>query len=413
MILKDPRTNGCARTGEQGIALVLGIFFTVIVVGLTVSGAFVLKSHQTKTRTNYVLHGQALQFARSGLNEAVSWLRRQTVQPVTAFEPQRDEESATRTLDTIDPDIGLVREFCISGEIWGRYEVWKQWDEDPDPARAAWREVMRSEDVSALRNSDGAGTAWKLRSIGYVFRKQDASRPFNVLPNQVLGQEVLDVEALRMTLTTPGQAALNVGDGNSAHVNTNGRISGGSSAAGIYFPAGSGTPNVGPQVLRVSGTPQLATSNAYDDSFEAVFNGSYSDVRASADLVVTSQNEFPVPVRDGDIVVAEGSNWHFDEARPLAGSGLVVFRGNVVLSPGSNSDFRGLLYVDGNLTVRGPAVIRGSVICTGNVTVQGAQGSNPQYAEIIYDDSALADVRNRLGNYRIASTINRPMLGDR
>ena len=118
-------------------------------------------------------------------------------------------------------------------------------------------------------------------------------------------------------------------------------------------------------------------------------------------------------VREGDIVVAEGGTWNFDESHPLAGSGLVVFRGNVVISPGSNSDFRGLLYVDGNLTLRGPAVIRGSVICTGNVTVQGAQGSNPQYAEIIYDDSALSAVRNRLGNYRIASTINRPVLGDR
>ncbi len=410
---KDRRPECGRHDGEQGIALVLGIFFTVIVVGLTVSGAFILKSHQVKTRTNYVLHGQALQFARSGLNEAVSWLRRQTIQPVTAFEPQVDEESATPALDTIDPEIGLVREFCIAGEIWGRYEVWKAWDEDPDPARAFWRETMRAEDVSALRNSDGAGTAWRLRSVGYVFRRQDANARFNELPNQVLGQEVLDVEAIRMTLTTPGQAALNVGDGNSAHVNTNGRISGGSSAAGIYYPAGSGTPNVGPRVLRVTGTPQLATASSYDDSFVAVFNSTYSDVRASADMVVTSQDEFPVPVRDGDIVVAEGGTYNFDESRPLAGSGLVVFRGNVVVNPGSNSDFRGLLYVDGNLTLRGPAVIRGSVICTGNVTVQGAQGSNPQYAEIIYDDSALAEVRNRLGNYRIASTINRPMLGDR
>jgi len=408
---KDGRVHG--REGEQGMALVLGIFFTVIVVGLTVSGSFVLKSHQTKTRTNYVLHGQALQFARSGLNESLSWLRRQTVQPVTAFEPRMDTESAAPTLDTIDPDIGLVREFCISGEIWGRYEVWKDWPEDPDPARRFWRETMKAEDVSALRNADGAGTAWKLRSVGYVFRKQDATVPFNVLPNQVLGQEVLEVEALRMTLTTPGQAALNVGDGNSAHVNTNGRISGGSSAAGIYYPSGSGTPSVGPQVLRVAGTPQLATTTDYNDSFEAVFNGTYSDVRAAADLVVTSGAEFPVPVREGDIVVAEGGTWNFDESHPLAGSGLVVFRGNVVISPGSNSDFRGLLYVDGNLTLRGPAVIRGSVICTGNVTVQGAQGSNPQYAEIIYDDSALSAVRNRLGNYRIASTINRPVLGDR
>ena len=32
-------------------------------------------------------HGQSVQFAKSGLIEALGWLRKQTSQPVTAFEP--------------------------------------------------------------------------------------------------------------------------------------------------------------------------------------------------------------------------------------------------------------------------------------------------------------------------------------
>src|SRR5688572_560743 len=136
------------RGAESGVALVLGILFTIIVVGITISGALILKAHQTKTKTSFVSHGQSVQFARAGLTEALGWFRKQTAQPVVDFEPRLDNTATPPILDTIDTDVGIVREFEITDTVWGRYEVWKDWSGDPDPERLAWRDQMRCLDLS-------------------------------------------------------------------------------------------------------------------------------------------------------------------------------------------------------------------------------------------------------------------------
>ena len=131
-----------------------------------ISGSEMLKSNQTRTETQFLLHGQATNFARSGLTEAINWLRRQVVQPVTVFEPVLDTAATPQIIDTLEPDIGLVREFQITGNIWGRYEVWKQWDADPDPARLAWRQQVQVRDVSLLRDSNSAWSS-SMRALAW------------------------------------------------------------------------------------------------------------------------------------------------------------------------------------------------------------------------------------------------------
>src|SRR5438046_626809 len=115
---------GSDRHAERGVALVLAILFTIIVAGITVAGALALRSHQNHTHTSFVSHGQAIGFARSGLTEGLGWFRKQTSQPVVTFSPVLDNLANPPILDTIDPEIGIVREFRITGSIWGRYEVW-------------------------------------------------------------------------------------------------------------------------------------------------------------------------------------------------------------------------------------------------------------------------------------------------
>src|SRR5688572_8461820 len=181
------------RGAESGVALVLGILFTIIVVGITISGALILKAHQTKTKTSFVSHGQSVQFARSGLTEALGWFRKQTSQPVLDFEPRLDTSATPQILDTIDTDVGIVREFEIAETVWGRYGGWEDWSADPDPERQAWRDQMRVVDISTERGNLSPGSVWKIRSMGYVFRLVDPSVPFDQAPNQVLGQELLEV----------------------------------------------------------------------------------------------------------------------------------------------------------------------------------------------------------------------------
>ncbi|MEO6595405.1 MAG: hypothetical protein ABIP94_11695, partial [Planctomycetota bacterium] len=167
------------RSGERGVALILAILFTIIVVGITVTGSLILRAHQSKTKVNFVARGQAVQFSKSGLIEALGWLRKQTAQPVTDFEPQLNTGVSPPILDTINPIVGIAREFQITNSVWGRYEVWKDWAADPDPVRLAWRNQMQCEDISSMRGNLSPGSVWRLRSLGYVFRRLDSTVPFN------------------------------------------------------------------------------------------------------------------------------------------------------------------------------------------------------------------------------------------
>ena len=392
------------RDNERGTALILALMFTTVVVGIVTTGTLTLKSQISNNRTLFITNYQAVMAARSGLTEGLSWLRRQTSQPVTTFAPQRDEVAVPAVLDTEDPDIGLVRDFSISGNLWARYEVWKEWPTDPNAERLAWREQFDCADVSAAKVGGSPGSAWRLRSVGYVYRQMDENAAFNEDPNIVLATEFAETDVLRAVINLPGQAAINVNDGNSCYINANGRVNGGA-AAGIYFPLGSGTPTVGASGdQRVIGTPGLAAGTTYEDSYKAVFGLTYAELSSMADQVITTAANFPSPLPDNSFIVGDMSSIEFDLGNPLQGSGLVIIRGNVSLQTGNNSLFSGLLYVEGNLTIHAPCELNGSVICTGDLTVQGSV----DYATINYDENALSALMNNFGNYRHANALFMP-----
>lgn len=396
------------RCGERGVALILGIFFTIIVLGITVTGALVLRSHQAQTKTSFVMHGQSMQFSKSGLIEALGWMRKQTAQPVLAFAPQLDPSATPPILDTLDPDIGIVREFQITESIWGRYEVWKEWEGDPDPTRLAWRRQMQSEDISCTRGNLTPGSVWRVRSIGYVFRRSDSGAAFNEAPNQVLGHEMAVVEARRLALQPPGQAALCSRNASGVQVLTRGRVLGGSTAAGLYRLTGTGSVTVTGTGATLTGSPGNSAAATYDDSFDAVFGVSLDELKAMADYNVTAVADFPSPVPIDSVIVCN-TGITFTSTQPLRGTGVVVVLGNTTIGQGSYSSFSGLLYVQGNLTVREPSEIQGAVVVTGTVTVQGAS----DYATITYDDGTLNRLRQEVGTYRLSSAISRPLATDR
>ncbi len=389
-----------SRTGgpeEGGSAMILALFFTILTAGIVLSGSLLQRASRQSLQTDFRLNSQALQFARAGMTEAVNWFRRQTVQPVTEFVPVLDRNTVPQILDTEDPDIGIVRQFRIEGRIHGRYEVWRKWDSDPDSERLAWRESCEATDMGHSRGTGADGGAWRITSIGYVFELNDEDKAFDEHPNRLLATRLLESEILRRSLAPPGQAALSITDGNNAHINTYGRIIGGTDGAGIYYPSGSGTPTVGPRNQnRVTGTPPLSPSPDVDCSVEAVFGVSVDELRSSADMVVTDSNNFPDVVPNNSTVFVDVASITFDSSRPLRGTGLVYIKGNVSLIAGNNSVFNGVLYVDGQLTVRAPSVIEGAVICTGNFTLQGSG----DYATIRYNDEVLNALRREIGQYR-------------
>jgi hypothetical protein len=404
----EARAHPEDRSGERGVALILAILFTIIVVGITTTGALVLRSHQVKTETNFISHGQSMQFSRSGLIEALGWMRKQTSQPILDFEPRLLTMTSPPVLDTIDPEIGIVREFQITNSIWGRYEVWKEWNADPDEKRLAWRQQMQTTDVSSMRGNLSAGSVWRVRSLGYVFRRVDEDVPFNQPPNQILGQDMTEVEARRLALQPPGQAALCARNGGSVQVLTRGRIVGGTLGAGIYYLIGGGTPTISGTGSSVGGTPSQSAASTYQDNFEAVFGVGQSELTAMADYVVGNANDFPSPVPMNTVVLST-VGMTFTAARPLSGTGVVAIVGNTTVGQGSYSSFSGLLYVQGNLVVREPCEIQGAVVVTGSVRVEGAS----DFVTLTYDDAILSSLRQAIGTYRLSSAVSRPMATDR
>ncbi len=390
---------------ERGVALIVALFFTIVVAATVAVGALSLHAHRIETQTAFLADTQALQTARSGLSDALGWLRRQTSQPVLNFHPVLDPLADPPIYDTLDEDIGIVREFKITGDIWARYEVWKDWPTDPDSERLALRQRYRCQDISIMRGSPSNGAVWQLRSVGYVYLRRDDSVAYDQPPNRVLASEFIGTEARRLVLNLPGQAAVNVDDGNGCHINTNGRIYGGATAAGIYYPQGTGTPTTGPAGdMRVTGTPSLAPTTNYDGSFETMFGLTLSELKAMADYVLVDTTGLPNPILGTPLIVIEGSSIQFDASHPLSGNGIVICIGNVQIQNGSNSNFSGLLYVDGNLTMRAPSEIRGAVVCSGNMTIQG----QPDYATVFYDQGALDALQQAFGSYNFSNTRQLP-----
>lgn len=388
---------------ERGAALVVAVFFTIIVVGLTLVGAVSLTSHRMKTKVNWVVQTQAVQAARSGLAEGLTWLRRQTTQPVTNFSPTFNPALDPPVLDTIDPEIGLVREFEITETIWARYELWKEWAADPDPVRRAKRVQFQCEDISEPRAGGSPGMVWRLRSLGYVYRLVDPTVAFNEPPNRIISSQLMETDVRRVIVTLPGLAALCVGDGQSCHINTGGRIYGMNGAA-ILYPPFTGVPTTGGgSTQRVIG--EVTLQDPWDDSYEHVFGMSYTELTGLAHMVVTDVNDFPSPIPNMSLVIVDvGTTLNLDSSHPLLGSGIVVVRGNCVIAQGSNSNFSGLLYVEGNLTMRDPSEINGAVVVTGNCTIQGSG----DFSTIRFDQTILDAMMMSFGNYQRSKPLHLP-----
>ena len=385
------------KRSERGVALILGILFTIVVTGMVLSGSLVMESHRAKTETSFRLHGQALQFARAGLTEGLGWFRKSPTQPVAAFDPQFAPAANPPILETLDPEIGIVREFQISGSVWGRYEVWKRWDSDPDPVRLAWRKQFQCEDISEASGATGKGSVWRLRSLGYVFRLVDPSVPFDQLPNRVLGSDILGTEIRRMTLVPPAQGAICVSVGASATIDNKVNIQGGQ-GAGIFYESSTG-PIVRLNNPTIVGLPNETSTTPFDDSVEAVFGVTSKELQVLADDRITVASAFPSPVARNALYYVEVPLLDFTDTRPLLGTSVLYVKGNVNFAVGNKSFYTGLIYVEGDVTINEPCELNGTLICTGKVTIRG----QTDWININYDDDALNALRKAIGQYRLSA----------
>jgi hypothetical protein len=415
-----PGRDALRARRERGAALIWSLFAMMMIATIIASGTTSFLALDKMASADFSAEGQARAVAEAGLVDAFAWFRRQQVQPVTTFAPRRDLAAIPPVNETDDPSIGLVREYEILPSLWGRYEVRKPVvpetytdananglydsgeayvDANGNGKRDPGGETT---DVSLQRGLPGLGGVWQLVSHGIIFRRPRTDLPLGTGPNQRVAGSVISSQIRRLTITPPGSAALCAKTASTITIGNRGRVSG-RTKTGIVYKSSTGAPTL-LAGSEVTGTPATGSLATYSDTVPSVFGVSLIELKGMADASYADVASFPASIGEYTLQIAN-SAITFDAARPLRGTGIVVVLGNCTIDVGSNSFFNGLLYVQGNLTVRAPAYLRGTIIATGTVDIRGTGGD---YVEVDYDASILTQLLTLMGQYRYCMAVYEP-----
>ena len=362
------------------MALVWAMLAMTMMVSTILMGIFLTQITSNVIDTQMQSCGQTPSIAKAGLFDALAWFRRQTAQPVAAFNPQRDMTVTPIVNDTDDAAIGIVREIDVdqSSNIYGRYEVISS----------------TVTDISSSRGFAGAGTMWNIESVGYIYLRLDPTKAYNVWPNRVLAHNILAVDIRRVSMVLPGQAAVCAADPAQTVFGNNSKIIGGVKYACVYPPGTA--PNVLPGAT-VTGTPTaMSQLSPYNDECVDVFGMTEDELRSIADYCVSDVDDIPVPIPDYKIVFYEG-NATFNSTTPLKGTGIFYITGNMTIAAGSGSSYDGIIYCCGQYQ-QNSGVINGSLIAKNKVNIQGTGDTT----DINYDAVILNQIRTYTGQYRFA-----------
>lgn len=380
--------RGSRRDPRSGIALI----WVVVAMVLLMAGILAAFEASERARRSIEMElqydGQAMNIARAGIADALSWFRRQTTQPVQVFAPRRDLAAIPPVNETDDPAIGLVRSIEVSAmnRVWARYEV----------------RIDRIQDVSAMYDESETGVIWQIESVGIIYVQENAALAFDAWPNQVRSRVRVQTEIRRLSIN-PGQAAICTSDPGQCTMNARTKILGGGSPAILYYSAFQPPPRGG--VPSSSGTIQgtpiaIQPDPTLDITCKKVFGIEDNELRSTADVYTSDATTITSPLPSYKIVYVDG-NITFNAARPLEGTGVLVVNGQMTVSASSNSVFNGLIFCTGDVQINAPTLIRGVIIGSNRINCVGTG----DYVEIDYDPDILADLRSRMGQYRFSKSI--------
>ncbi|MEZ5963859.1 MAG: hypothetical protein R3F56_08450 [Planctomycetota bacterium] len=377
--MKDHPMRGKDR--ETGAVMVWALIFVIVTAGMIISHSAYMASHRQSMDVQLKRKPLAANLARAAISDGLSWFQAQATQPVTAFAPVFEPTATPPVLDTEDPTVGLVREFEIRGNLWGRYEIRRQ-------------EAM---DASLQYGVSAPGSVWELVSRGYVYRVLDTNVPFDQSPNRVVSTARVESLIRSVPLNLPATAAVGIDDPFQISLGPGGRVLGTTSVAAVAAPL---TTLIPPVLVGLVGTPLYALLPSYDSQATSVFRMGLADLRDVSDLAIVAGSsgwlgsrqlaENSVLVHDGDLVI--------NSSQQVTGSMLLVVIGNLTVQPGTDSNIDGVIFVTGNTDIRGPFQLHGMLIGKGTVYLQG-NGAG-QDAVITYDSGAVQRLVQSLGRYR-------------
>lgn len=219
--------------------------------------------------------------------------------------------------------------------------------------------------------------------------------PYNQAPNVIVSTAKMATEIRRVSLSTPHNAAIIVNSGAGDSLSNNGRVVGGSVAAGFaYYGATSPCTANG---TFISGTPACAALLPSTSSVNSttIFGMSPHDLSLLADYSVTSAAQLPSSYPAQAIVYING-NANFNVANSVVGGGILYVTGTLTLASSASALFSGVIYAGGNVTINGPALVSGTMITNGTVTINGSGDA----AFVQYSASVVNGVQTQVAQYR-------------
>ncbi len=372
------------------------MLFVIITTSMVVSHTAFMAARRGERDARFNRASLAETFARSGLQDAIGWFRSRSSQPISAFDPTLDPTATPPRIETIDPTIGLVREFEIRGDLWGRYEI---------------RHTEVS-DISSQRGDLAPGSAWEIGVRSYIFRRRDPAAPFDAEPNLQVGSTSVTSELRWLHVNPPAPAALCVDSPADVRIGAQAEIDGSGGAAIAYLdPAVTmslDTTSLDAEAT-VTGSPAELATTVYDANSGAVFGMRLDELRAYSDALFDEGGpdanawalvkwlEEDETRRSGKLVYVAGG-------LTLIGTialedVLLVVDGPLYDHLGHQTVIDGVLYVTGE-TKSGEGILKvnGVMISRGFVKL----GDYRDVADIVlrYDAAAIERVRASVGRYR-------------
>jgi hypothetical protein len=375
------------KKNQRGQALMV-VMAGFSIVFLLLSAALVMTQYSGKTAARRLQYqGQALNAAKAGLTESLSWYRRQ-LGVVSTFAPRES------TNDTEKESVGLVRTFEMSDTygLYGRYTVAK----------------TKVIDITTRKGKSGPGTVWQIESTGCVALGSSFPNDCSQAHPSIIARETVRAEIQRLNLVLPTSgAAIYARRGSGVTIGSGSKVQGGS-GIGLAYPTGTGTPTTtGATITGQTAILQDGTSPAAI-KIQDVFGVTTQELLAMADSNVTSLAELPQPLPSMSLIVIRGDAT-FNQSFPLNGSGILVVFGNLTIPANTNNIYSGVIYVTGNVSIAQPSLISGAIIAAGNgdTSTSGTGGgvtltSSGDTAEVDYDPAMADQIRQQMGVYRFS-----------
>jgi hypothetical protein len=465
-----------------GIMAVMGIMLIVATYFMNVRSS----------STNRQMKDMALEVARAGFEEGLSYFQRQPsgVYLPDSIRPSNDYVPATGTTFSYpddafrplsgDTDIyisvttgtpgfkctaAIIRDFPLQtsrtvstsneplhGTLWGRYVIKRQvianWSpggntlagySDPEAAH----DITLQKDFSGTQ-APGAGLWWGLTSRGYVYLgngsqsstgsddiSATASTVYNSLTSSplatynnrtlLLATAKVYGELYRVSINTP-PAAVYAASGVTISGNGQGYINAGTNSGtySVYCASSSCTPSGGVNLVGGSTDPnQIAPSVSvvFPGMTKSVLQGQatsgcFGDVTILPDagnsLSYTTEvatTKFYYLHRASSPNTAFVFNPLPVSGAPLGsycfnGTGLIFVDGDLSITADTQATWSGIVFVDGNCYLNGPASIQGQLICTHKIYMYH-DPNKPVQAEVDYEQEVIDSTKLLIENFQV------------